>query len=336
MKLFLIIITFFFFISCSIHPEELEEAGKYEEALVLYKEMLTEDYKNEDLRIRFTLCYFKNASRHIDENNLDEAERNIERGIIYNKETKPEVKNQYANTILLLGKKLVNIGDLEGSVDQKKKHQKGYDLIEKAVFLLDDNSDAKKILKELNDQLSDKYYKKSNELFFQWQENSRNKKLLNESLKLIDNSLMYNPENKKAYDLNNNILESLLFESMKDQEFSFRITRIFHNTNSSISAFKIRFYNDNLQNIIISPDQFTLYDNNNAPYKFDKESSVSGNYTGVLNRRRISSNRFSNGLLVFNTGKKNPVISSLVWRNANGKSYEKEFPNKKLLDIMNP
>ncbi|NOR46101.1 MAG: hypothetical protein GQ534_11000 [Candidatus Delongbacteria bacterium] len=336
MKLFLIITTLFLLISCSVHPEELEKSGNYEKALALYKEMLTEDYQNKDLRIKFTLCYFKNAAKHIDENNLDEAERNIERGIIYNKETNPEIKNQYANTILLLGKKLVKIGDLEGSVDLKKKYQKGYDLIEKSAFLLDDNSDAKKILKELNDQLSDKYYIKGKELFFQWQENLRNKKLLNESLKLIDNALMYNPENKKAYDLNNNILEKLLFESMKDQELSFRVMKIFHNTQTGISAFKIRFYNDHSQNIIISPDQFTLYDNNNTPYKFDSESSISRNYTGVLKRKRISPDRFSNGLLVFNTGKKNPVISSLVWRNANGKPYEKEFPNKKLLDITNP
>ena len=336
MKLFLIILTLFLLISCSVHPEKLEESGNYEKALALYKEMLTEDYQNKNLRIKFTLCYFKNASKHIDENNLDEAERNIERGIIYNKETNPDIKNQYANTILLLGKKLVKIGDLDGSVDLKKKYQKGYDLIEKSAFLLDDNSEAEKILIELNNQLSDKYYKKSNELFFQWQENSRNKKLLNESLVLVENSLAFNTKNKNANDLNNNILEKLLFEPMKEQELSFRIMKIFHNTQTGISAFKIRFYNDYSQNVIISPEQFTLYDNNNTPYKFDSESSISRNYTGLLKRKRISSGRFSNGLLVFNTGKKNPVISSLIWRSSEGKSYEKVFPNKKLLNIINP
>ncbi|MDA3884994.1 MAG: tetratricopeptide repeat protein [Candidatus Delongbacteria bacterium] len=336
MKFIIIIATLFVLISCSVHPEKLEESGNYEKALALYKEMLTEDYQNEDLRIKFTLCYFKNATKYINENDLDEAERNIERGIIYNKVTNPKIKNQYANTILLLGNKLVKIGNLEGSVDLKKKYQKGYELIEKSVLLLDDNSDAKKILNDLNKQLSNKYYEKGNELFFQWQENSRNNKLLNESLKLVESSLVFNTENKNAKNLDNTILEILLFESMKDQELSFRIMKIFHNTQTRISAFKIRFYNDHSQNIIISPEQFTLYDNDDIAYKFDKESSVSRNYTGLLKRKRISPSRFTNGLLVFNTGKKSPNISSLIWRSSDGKSYEKEFPNKKLLNITKP
>jgi REP element-mobilizing transposase RayT len=191
-------------------------------------------------------------------------------------------------------------------------------------------------LNKLNIELSDKYYEKGKELFFQWQENSRNKILLNESLKLIENSIVFNSENKNAEILNNDILEKLLFESMKDHDLSFRIRKIFHNTQTGYSAFKIRFYNDYSNNIIISPEQFTLYDNSNIAYKFDKEASISGNYTGVLKRKRISPSRFTNGLIVFNTGKKNPTISSLIWRSSDGSSYEKEFPNKKLLDITNP
>ena len=336
MKFIIIIIIFSLFTACSVDPQELEKSGDYSKALSLYKEMLIEDYQNKDLRIKFTLCYFKNASRHIKDNNLDEAERNIERGIIYNKETNPLIKNEYANTILSLGAELVDIGNLDGSVKQKKKFQKGYDLIQKAVFLLDDNSDAKSILNKLNDQLSEKDYDKSKNLFFQWRENSRNKLLLTESLKLVENSLVFNVDNVRAKELNDIILEKLLFESIKNQDLSFRIMKIYHNTQSGISAFKIRFYNNNLQNIIISPEQFTLYDSNNIAYKFDKESSIAGNYSGLLRRKKISSNRFSNGLLVFNTGKENPIISSLMWRNSDSVTYEKEFPNKKLLEITNP
>lgn len=334
MKFFLFIIVSLFFFSCSIDPQELENSGKYEKALELYKEMLAEDYYNQDLRIKFTLCYFKNASKHIDKNNLEEAQRNIERGMIYNQDTNPLIKDQYANTILSLGKKFVEIGDLDGSVEQKKKFQKGYDLIERSVFLLDDNSEANTILKKLNDKLSEKYFLKSREQYYVWQENNKNKNALTESLKLIDNSLILNPENKNAFQLNNTILEKLLFENMRDQSFSFRIVKIFHNTQNRLSAFKIRFYNDHTQDITLSPDQFTLYDNNDIAYKFDVKASVSGNYTGVFNRKKLSPSRFTNGLLVFNTGKKSPIISSLVWRSSTGIVYEKEFPNKKLLDIV--
>ena len=334
MKFYIIIFVFFTFLSCSVDPQDLESAGKYEKALELYKEMLAEDYKNQHLRVRFTLCYFKNASKHIDQNNLEEAQRNIERGMIYNQETNPDIKNQYANVILSLGKKFVEIGNLDGDVESKKKFQKGYDLIERSAFLLDDNTEAKKILDELNNRLSEKYYLKSRDLYYLWQENKRNKTSLTESLKLIDNALIFNPENKNAKELNSNILEKLLFESMKDQDMSFRIVKIYHNTQTGFSAFKIRFYNDHSQDIVISPDQFTLYDDNGVPYKFDKESSLSGNYTGLLNRKRISPSRFTNGLLVFNTGKKNPILSSLIWKNSNGRVYEKEFPHKKLVDMI--
>lgn len=334
MKYYLLIITFFVFFSCSIDPQDLENSGQYDKALELYKEMLAEDYYNQDLRIKFTLCYFKNASKHIENNNLEEAQRNIERGMIYNKETNPQIKDQYANVILSLGKKYVQVGDLDGSVELKKKFQKGYDLIERSVFLLEDNSEAKKILKELNNKLSEKYYLKSKDMYYLWQENSVNKNALTESLKLVDNSLIFNPDNKNALQLNNDILEKLLFESMRDQDFSFKIVKIFHNTQTQISAIKIRFYNDSSQDIILSPDQFTLYDDNDITYKFDKEAVHTGNYTGLLNRKRLSPSRFTNGLLVFKTGKKNPVISSLVWRNSTDKVYEKEFPDKKILDMI--
>lgn len=336
MKLFLIVVTFLFLISCSTTPQELEASGDFEKALSLYKKILTEDYQNKDLRIKFTLCYFKNAAKHIEENNLDEAERNIERGIIYNNETDPGIKNQYAEIIMLLGERLVEIGDLEGSVELKKKYQKGYDLIEKAVFLSDDNLAGKKILNKLNGVLSEKFFQKSKKLFFLWYENKRNKKLLTESLKLIETSLIFNGENSNAKDLSNNILEKLLFESTKGQKISFRIVKIFHNTQTGISAFKIRFYNDSSQDIVISHEEFTLYDDNDKMYKLEKASATSGNYVGLLSRKKISPSRFINGLVVFNTGKKNPILSSLVWRNANGRSYEKEFPNKKILKIINP
>ncbi|MCK5759687.1 MAG: tetratricopeptide repeat protein [Candidatus Delongbacteria bacterium] len=336
MKLFLIVTSFFLLISCSTTPQELEASGDFEKALSLYKKILTEDYQNKDLRIKFTLCYFKNASKHIEENNFDKAERNIERGIIYNNETDPSIKNQYAEIIMLLGERLIETGDLEGSVESKKKYQKGYDLIEKAVFLSDDNLAGKKILNKLNGVLSEKSFQKSKKSFFLWQENKRNKKLLTESLKLIENSLIFNSENSDAKNLSNNILEKLLFESMKGQKISFRIVKIFHNTQTGISAFKIRFYNDSSQDIIISPEEFTIYDNNDQMYEHEKATTISKNYVGLLKRKKISPSRFANGLLVFNTGKKDPIFSSLVWRNTNDRSYEKEFPNKKILEIVNP
>ncbi|MCK4980908.1 MAG: tetratricopeptide repeat protein, partial [Candidatus Delongbacteria bacterium] len=270
MKFILVVVTFFFLVSCSTTPQELEASGDFEEALSLYKKMLTEDYQNKDLRVKFTLCYFKNAAKHIEENNLDEAERNIERGIIYNNETDPSIKNQYAEIIMLLGEKLVERGDLEGSVELKKKYQKGYDLIEKAVFLSDDNLAGKKILNKLNGVLSEKKFQKSKKLFFLWQENKRNRKLLTESLKLVESSLIFNSENSYAKDLSNNILEKLLFEPMKGQDFSFKIVKIFHNTQTGISAFKIRFYNDSSQDIIISHEEFTLYDSKDEMYKQEK------------------------------------------------------------------
>ncbi|MBN2788771.1 MAG: tetratricopeptide repeat protein [Candidatus Delongbacteria bacterium] len=334
MKFYLVAIMVIFISACSIDPEELEKSGKYEKALELYREKLTEDYQNIDLRVKFTLCYFKNAMKYIEQNDLEEAERNIERGTIYNKEDNPQIKNQYAQVILSLGKKLVSIGDLDGSVEMKKKYQKGYDLIEKAVFLSDDNTEAKEVFNQLNSDLSEKYLQKGKELFFLWRENSKNYKTLTESLKFAEQSLIFYPNNINARELQNNILEKLLYESPREQDLSFKIMKIFHNTQTRISAFKIRFYNDDTDDVIISPDQFTLYDDKDNAYIFDKESASNGNYTGVMNRIRVSPSHFTSGLLVFNTGVKNPVISSIVWRNSAGVSYEKEFPGKKLMDLI--
>jgi len=163
----LVLLTLIVF-SCSENPDVLIEKGDYENAIILLKEELSKDYTNTLLRNKITKLYFTNAGRNIEDNNLDEAERNIERGIIYSDETNPEIKDEYADILVLLGSKLIKTGDREGSVDLKKKYERGVFLIKKAVDLSENNEKGKVILTALKKEEAQRFFDLAQVDFNSW------------------------------------------------------------------------------------------------------------------------------------------------------------------------
>ena len=92
-------------------------------------------FANEYVQTTDANLYFTNAQRNILENDLEEAERNIERGVIYSDETNPKIAESYAEILVQLGSGLIESGNRKGSVDLKKKYENGVKLLKKAVQL---------------------------------------------------------------------------------------------------------------------------------------------------------------------------------------------------------
>jgi hypothetical protein len=337
MKLFISAYIFIFlslFItSCSDNADELIRKGDYEKAIIKLKEDLSKDYKNTLLRNKITKLYFTSATRYIEDNNLEEAERNIERGIIYSDETNPEIKDEYADILVLLGTKLIKTGDKEGSVDLKKKYEKGVSLIRKAVGLSENNEAGKAILNTLKKEEAQRYFDLAQVDYNTWSGDKRNSTLLMESYKnlMLSIDIVALPESEL---LKNKILESLLSQNIRTNSYDIRLTEVFFNNLNGYLAFRIRFHNNSNRDVVLSPNQFTLVDAEDRSYKFDVVAAKKGNYKSLLESVKINPDRFVTGLLVFDTDmKKNPVISKMVWQDDLGNTYTKLFPKISVTEL---
>jgi len=313
-------------VSCSDNADELIRKGDYDKAIIMLKEDLSKDYKNTQLRNKITKLYFTSATRYIEDNNLEESERNIERGIIYSDETNPEIKDEYADILVLLGSKLIKTGDKEGSVDLKKKYEKGVSLIRKAVGLSENNETGKAILNTLKKEEAQRYYDLAQVDYNTWSNDKRNTTLLMESYKNLALSIdiVALPESEM---LKNKILESLMSQNIRTNPYDIRFTEIFFNNSNGYIAFRIRFHNNSNRDVVLSPGQFTLFDSDEKSYKFDVVAAKKGNYKGLIESIKINPDRFVTGLLVFDTDiKKSPVMSRMVWQDDLGNTYTKLFP----------
>lgn len=325
-RLYILFFFALFIASCSESPDELINKGDYDKAIILLKENLSKDYKNTSLRNKITKLYFTSATRNIEDNNLDEAERNIERGIIYSDEANPEIKDEYADVLVLLGSKLIKTGDKEGSVDLKKKYEKGVSLIRKAVGLSENNESGKAILNTLKKEEAQRYYDLAQVDYNAWSNDKRNSSLLTECYKNLTMSMdiVVIPE---AEPLKNRILESLLSQNIRTNPYDIRYIEVFFNNLNGYIAFRLRFHNNSKRDVVISPAQFTLVDIDGKSYKFDVVAAKKGNYKGLLEGMKINPERFATGLLVFDTDiKKSPVMSKMIWQDDLGNTYTKLFP----------
>ncbi|MBU4485951.1 MAG: DUF4352 domain-containing protein [Candidatus Delongbacteria bacterium] len=333
LKIKILSILVFILFSCSEDPDALIQKGDYENAIIILKEELSKDYKNTYLRNKITKLYFTNANRNIENNNLEEAERNIERGVIYSDETNPEIKDEYADILVLLGSKLIKTGDWEGSVDLKKKYEKGVFLIKKAVGLSENNEKGKALLTTLKKEQSQRYFDLAQVDYSAWQNDKRNASLLTDSYRNLMLSMDIVVLND-ADMLKTKLLEAFLTQNIKTNPYDIRFTDIFFNADNGYIAFRIRFHNNSNRDIIVSPNQFMLYDMNDKSYKFDVVAAKKGNYKGILENFKINPDRFTTGLLVFNTDfKKNPVLSRIVWKDDMGNTFTKLFPQISITEI---
>jgi hypothetical protein len=121
---------------------------------------------------------------------------------------------------------------------------------------------------------------------------------------------------------------------MKGNPYDIKIMEIYFNAENGYIALKIRFYNNSSRDITVSRNQFTLFDASGKSYKFDVVAAKTGNYRGLLENFRINPDRFSTGLLVFDTNlRRNPVISKIVWKDDMGNTFEKLFPKKSITEL---
>ncbi|MDD3045690.1 MAG: DUF4352 domain-containing protein [Candidatus Delongbacteria bacterium] len=320
-------------ISCSDDADMLIEKGEYERAIILLKEELSKDYRNTGLRNKITKLYFTNAVRNIDNNNLDEAERNIERGIIYSSENNPEIKDEYADILVLLGSKLVKTGDREGSVDLKKKYEKGVSLIKKAVALSENNEKGNTLLSEIQKEEAQRHLDLAQLDYNTWRVDRRKTSLLTESWRnlTISSEILQLPY---ADSLKTKLLESFLSHNIPSNPYDVRILETYFNSENGYIALKIRFYNNSDRDIVVSRSHFTLFDASGKSYKFDVVAAKKGNYRGLLENFKINPDRFSTGLLVFDTSiRRNPVMSKIVWQDDLGNKFEKLFPKIPLTEL---
>ncbi len=327
--LFLLISIF----SCSENPDMLIEKGDYEKAIIILKEQLSKDYRNTVLRNKITKLYFTSAVRNIETGNLDEAERNIERGIIYSQEDNPEIRDEYAEILVLLGSKLVKTGEREGSVDLKKKYEKGISLIKKAVNLSENNTRGREILSALKKEEAQRFFDLAQVDYNSWLNNKRETRLLTDSYKNLLMSTEIVPLPDAEY-LKTRLLESFLSYNIRSNPYDIKLLEVYHNEENGYIALKIRFYNNSSRDIVVSRNHFTLFDTSGKSYKFDVVAAKKGNYKGLLENFKVNPDRFSTGLLVFDTNiKKNPVISKIVWKDDMGNTFEKFFPSKSLTEL---
>jgi len=134
--------------------------------------------------------------------------------------------------------------------------------------------------------------------------------------------------------LKNRIIEYLLSQNIKSNPYEIRLTDIFFNTDNGYLAFRIRFHNNSNRDIVVSPGQFTLYDENENSYKYDVVAAKKGNYKGLFESLKINPDRFTTGILVFDTDfKTDPVISKLIWQDGLGNTYTKQFPKISVTEI---
>lgn len=327
------IFLFLFIVSCSEDADELIKKGDYDKATIVLKEELSKDYKNTTLRNKITKLYFTSATRNIEDNNLDEAERNIERGVIYSDETNPEIKDEYADILVLLGSKLIKTGDKEGSVDLKKKYEKGVSLIRKAVGLSENNEAGKAILNTLKKEEAQRYFDLAQVDYNTWSNDKRNISMLTECYKnlMLSMDIFILPE---AEPLKTRLLETLLSQNIRTNDYDIRYLEIFFNNLNGYLAFRIRFHNNSKRDVVISPSQFTLVDIENKTYKFDVVAAKKGNYKGLLEGMKINPDRFATGILVFDTDfKKSPVMSKMTWQDDLGNTYTKLFPKISITEM---
>lgn len=332
-KLLIFAVLALLFFSCSDNADMLIEKGEYEKAIILLKEDLSKDYRNTGLRNKITKLYFTSAVRNIENNNLDEAERNIERGIIYSSENNPEIKNEYADILVLLGSKLIKTGDRDGSVDLKKKYNKGVSLIKKAVNLSENNEKGITLLSAIQKEEAQKFLDLAQIDYNTWRVDRRRTSHLTDSWRNLDLSSQI-LELPYADTLRTKLLESFLSHNIKSNPYDLRILETYFNSENGYIGLKIRFYNNSERDIVISRTHFTLFDDAGKSYKFDVVAAKKGNYRGLLENFKINPDRFSTGLLVFDTAiRRNPVMSKIVWRDDLGNTFEKIFPKISLTEL---
>jgi tetratricopeptide (TPR) repeat protein len=321
-------------VSCSESPDELIEKGEYDRAVVILKAELSKDYRNTGLRNKITKLYFTNAQSNIETGRLEEAERNLERGIIYSDETNPEIKDEYAEILVLLGAKLIKTGDREGGVDLKKKYEKGVSLIKKSVEL-SDNEKGKEILSAIKKEDAQRFFDLAQVDFNGWvSDNKRKLELLIESSRNLQRSMEITPL-PEAENLHNKLLEALLSQNLRSNPYDIKFSEVFFNTDNGYAAFRIRFHNNSNRDIVLSPSQFTLYDSNDKMYKYDVVAAKRGNYKNLLESAKINPDRYSSGLIVFNTDfKKGPVMSKIVWKDDLGNTFTKFFPKIPVTELV--
>ncbi len=319
--------------SCGEDVDLLIEKGEYDSAIIILKEELTKDYGNTQLRNKITRLYFTNARKNIRENNLSEAERNVERGIIYSDENNPEISEEYADILVLLGSRLIATGDNSGTVELRRRYEKGISLIEKSVPLTENNKKALAILDAIKSDEARVYLDQAESYYNLWTNDTRNYSLLIESKKNLQLSgeIMKLPG---ARDLENKILEAFLKQNIRSNPHDIRVTGIFYNHDNGFLAIRIRFHNNSPRNTVVSPGHFTLYDIEGKSYNFDPAAARRGNYRGVLESFMVNPSRFVSGLLVFNIGSRTaPVISNIGWTDGIGNSAEKAFPGISVTEI---
>ena len=319
--------------SCGENVELLIEKGEYDSAIIILKEELAKDYGNTQLRNTITTLYFTNARKNIRENKLSEAERNVERGIIYSDENNPEISEEYADILVLLGSRLIATGDNSGTIELRKRYEKGISLIEKSIPLTENNQKAAAILNAIKGDEAQIYLDQAFYSYNLWLNDQRNFSLLTESSKNLEfaNEIMTLPGSK---DLENQLLEAFLKQNIRSNPHDIRLTGIFFNHDNGFLAIRIRFHNNSNRNTVVSPAHFTLYDINGKSYKFDPEAARRGNYRGVFESFMVNPSRFTSGLLVFNVGvRTDPVLSRIVWSDESGNYAEKIFPDISVTEI---
>ncbi|MFO7810569.1 MAG: DUF4352 domain-containing protein [Candidatus Delongbacteria bacterium] len=332
-KIMILIFVFLSVLSCGESADELISRGEYDEAIVILKHDLSKDYENTKLRNKITKLYFTNAKKNIRENKLKEAERDLERGIIYSDENDPDTKDEYAEILVLLGSNLIGSGDRDGSVEQKKKYEKGLSLIERSIPLTENDQKARSILNTIKAEEAETYFDLSKEYYDMWLNDKNNLELLNESKKYLDQSkdiaVLKNTE-----DMENTLTGAYLTQNIKNRPYDIKLTTSYFNSDTGYIALKIRFYNNSDKNVVISPNQFTLYDTEKNEYKHSKTAAVRGNFKGILRNFMINPGRFLTGLLVFDTDiHRNPVLYKIEWEDKNKNRAEKKFPKIPITEL---
>ena len=330
-------IVFLFFSSCTKSPEEYMQNGENEKAIEVYKEMLTDDYNNIEIRKKIANAYFDSAEKQLSDNNLNGAQRNIDRGIIYVAEEDKETQTRYSEMLCSIGERYISQGYTvdELDVEKMKQMKKGIFLIEKSVRLGGEKSRGVKILSQLNVDKADSYFKKGLKKYELWQNNPSRYKLIYESRKFFNKAaeLHYADKNnlKKQLEI---IKKDLLTIAPRNEAYSFKILNIFANLDTRKIAFNIRFYNNKKEGYrAVGPKQFTLYDSSGKKYKPIEDTDNLEGYKGFMLRRRLDAKRSVKGLMVFQLNKRITRFDKLVWMSSKGETVVKEFPNRDIRKI---
>ncbi|MBN1967999.1 MAG: tetratricopeptide repeat protein [Candidatus Delongbacteria bacterium] len=326
-KISILLFVVLSFIACEKNPDQLLRSGDVETALVIYKDLLNNDYDNIELRRKIIRIYFSKAESLKKIDRFDEAARMLEKGMIYSHVSDSEIILEYGKYLCEIGKSCIEKAQNSDDFDKNSLTTKGVRFIKQSID--QGYSDGKEILKMVDSEAAAIYFKEAESKIEMWKSN-KDKRLLESAEDLLSKSENLNYNKSRIRELKDKILSNELFINESIDSISISLEEIRFNGNDLLLKVK---YSDNRNDgfRMFDPERFEIITSKNNLIQPEKEAYKT--YSGVMQRRRVNAGSSYSGYIVFSGLNKNTKIRELRLSSSLGEIFVKEFPSIPLKDI---